>query len=88
MDMVDVAVEGTAVLNHNNEPDHTTILNQDTQLEIPPLGRWGRTDDSLPEYGRRLQKLLRGVKRTFGNKISHVTWADDGHICWLLQLLP
>ena len=86
MDMVEVVMEGTAVLNHNNEPDYTTIHNQETTLEIPPLGRWGRTDDSLPEYGRRLQKLFKGVKRTFGNKISHVTWADDGNICWLLQL--
>ena len=88
MNMVDVQIEGTAVLNYNNEPDQTSILAQEDTLIIPPLGRWGRTDDSLPEYGRRLQKLLRGVKRTFGNKISHISWADDGQICWLLQLVP
>ncbi len=86
MDMVAVQVEGTAVLSPNNQPDHAALRNQDALLIIPPLGRWGRTDDSLPAYGRRLQKLLHGVKRTFGNKITQITWVDDGQICWLLQL--
>ena len=86
MKMVDVVVEGTVVLSPDQQSDSTTLHNQTDNLHIPPLGRWGRTDDSLPEYGRRLQKLLRGVRRTFGDKICEVTWADDGRICWILQL--
>lgn len=88
MEMVNSTAEGTAVLQGKDEPDQTTILGQETTLTIPPLGRWGRTDDNLPEYGRRLQKLLKGVKRTFGDTIEQVSWADDGQICWLLQLIP
>lgn len=86
MKMVDVVVEGTAVLSPDQQSDSTTILNQADTLHIPPLQRWSRTDASLPEYGRRLQKLLRGVRRTFGDKVGEVAWADDGRICWILQL--
>ena len=41
-----------------------------------------------PPYTRRLQQLLRGVRRTFGAGAWRVEWADDGHICWLVQMLP
>ena len=86
MKMVDVVTEGTAVLSPDQQSDNTTILNQADTLPIPPLKRWGRSDENLPEYGRRLQKLLRGVRRTFGDKVGEVVWADDGRICWILQL--
>ncbi len=87
MKMVDVVVEGTAVLSPDQQSDSTTIVNQADSLHIPPLKHWwSRGDNDLPEYGRRLQKLLRGVRRTFGDQVGEIVWADDGRICWILQL--
>jgi hypothetical protein len=54
-------------------------------LNLPRLrGRQASTD--LPPYARRLQMLLGGVRRTFGRGDYTVEWADDGMICWLLQV--
>ena len=51
---------------------------------LPQLrGRRG-PDADRPPYVRRLQQLLRGVRRTFGSGAWRIEWADDGHICWLV----
>ena len=41
----------------------------------------------LPFYNR-LQSLLKNIRRIFGEKEWDVEWADDGNICWLLQIRP
>lgn len=45
-----------------------------------PRGRW--------PFAKRLQMLLRGVRRVFGRKDWDVEWADDGRVCWLVQIRP
>lgn len=39
-------------------------------------------------WRRRLQRLLRVVRREFGDLGWDVEWADDGTRCWLVQLRP
>ena len=41
----------------------------------------------LPFYNR-LQILLKEIRRIFGEKEWDIEWADDGKICWLLQVRP
>lgn len=56
---------------------------------IPSLSKlsgWRLPDSSLPPHLRRLQMLLRGVRRTMGPGDWTITWADDGDICWLVDL--
>jgi hypothetical protein len=65
--------------------DLVTIPN-DT-FEIPQLtGFFPLTDSSLPPYAQRLQKLLRGIRRTFGQGSWQVDWLDDGEICWVMKV--
>jgi len=39
-------------------------------------------------WQRRLQRLLRQVRSTFGDDAWDVEWVDDGRVCWLVQLRP
>lgn len=55
---------------------------------LPQLRSGERADENLPGFVRRLQMLLRGVRRTFGRGAWRIEWADDGKICWLLQINP
>ena len=64
-------------------------------LLLPQLqaGEW---PTSTEPFARRLQLLLRGVRRTFGPGNSatdwrgdwDIEWADDGEVCWLVQIRP
>lgn len=54
---------------------------------LPHLRHRLTPDADQPPYTRRLQQLLRGVRRTFGPGAWRIEWADDGHICWLVQVL-
>jgi len=89
-EMVAVEIGGTAVTD-GNAPDHVICHppgTAPTPLELPLLGRFARPDSSLPPFARRLQMLLRGVRRTFGAGNWQVDWLDDGRICWLIQIRP
>jgi rifampicin phosphotransferase len=55
---------------------------------LPQLRSGESAGEDLPEFAQRLQMLLRGVRRTFGRRAWRVEWADDGEICWLLQVNP
>ena len=56
-------------------------------------GEWPTAQEP---FARRLQLLLRGVRRTFGPGNSatewrgdwDIEWADDGQVCWLVQVRP
>lgn len=86
--MVTTAVAGTAVMAAAQDQDHVTVTKRagEGSLVLPHLSWWQRPSSKRPSYARRLQQLLRGVRRTFGHDNWRVTWADDGHICWLLQI--
>ncbi|MCB8980319.1 MAG: hypothetical protein H6657_23145 [Ardenticatenaceae bacterium] len=75
---------GTAVTHPNVATDQ--IILPDGQLDLPQLGRWLRPDDSLPPHAQRLQMLLRGLRRTFGDTGWEIEWVDDGRICWIWEL--
>jgi pyruvate,water dikinase len=43
---------------------------------------------ALPEFLKRLQLLLRDVRRVFGDDDWDIEWADDGAHCYLIQIRP
>jgi hypothetical protein len=79
-------VAGTAVTLPNTPTDQIAL--PESQIALPYLGRWQRPDDSLPPHAQRLQMLLRGLRRTFGDSGWEIEWVDDGRICWLWELKP
>ncbi len=85
MEMVDVQWEGTAVTDSSAGSDRYSVIG-DRYAVLPRPGWFGRSKGDLPDYGRRLQKLLGGVRRTLGKGVWEVTWGDVGRICWILQI--
>ena len=79
-------VAGMAVSPANADSDQ--IILPEGKIDLAQLGRWQRPDSSLPPHLQRLQMLLRGVRRTFGDSGWEVEWLDDGRICWLWELRP
>lgn len=54
--------------------------------QIDRLGRWQRPTGDAP-YTRRLQQLLRGVRRSFGKSAAlEIEWIDDGEVCWIVDM--
>jgi len=45
-----------------------------------------RLERAEPGWPRRLQRLLRRVRRLLGDQAWDVEWADDGRTCWLVQV--
>ncbi len=84
-EMVDIQVEGTAVTATHHPTDAITFGDQ--SLTLPQLTGWRRPNLALPDHLRRLQQLLRGVRRTFGAGEWRVQWMDDGRVCWLLEVI-
>jgi hypothetical protein len=80
------SVAGTAVSPANADSDQ--IILPEGQLNLAQIDRWQRPDSSLPPHAQRLQMLLRGLRRTFGDDGWEIEWMDDGRICWLWQLTP
>ena len=64
-------------------------------LLLPQL-QTGEWPTATEPFARRLQLLLRGVRRTFGPGNSatdwrgdwDIEWTDDGEVCWLVQVRP
>lgn len=55
--------------------------------ELPKRHR-GERGSALTAFAPRLQALLRRVRELFGEGDWDVEWADDGRVCWLLQVRP
>jgi hypothetical protein len=91
MEMIQSETSGTAVTSDSQATDrvyHPTMTATDEALHLPQISGWQRPDDTLPPYARRLQQLLRGVRRTFGRGAWNLEWADDGEICRLITVYP
>lgn len=56
------------------------------RLTLPKLRRWERPSRSHSSWARRLSRLLVGVRRVFGDADWDIEWADDGEVCWLVQI--
>ena len=99
LEMVDAQVAGVAFSETAYQDDlinYTTGLADKLvsgqiageSLQIPQLqGREAVTPD-LPPFAQRLQRLLRGVRRSLGHQDWDIEWADDGRVCWLIQVRP
>jgi hypothetical protein len=98
LEMVDATYAGTADLIESQGEDRIKLKQSKTNEQWPPvegevitlerLKRLRRPDDSLPPFARRLQMLLRGLRRTFNKTDLHIEWADDGSVCWIIQIIP
>ena len=87
LEQVPVEIAGTVTLHDGRTTDTVWLRGAEARgeaIELPRLAGWNRPDASLPAYARRLQQLLRGARRTFGQGEWRVAWGDDGRLCWLL----
>jgi hypothetical protein len=87
MEMVDCRERGTAVTQPDT-PQDTILFLDKPPASLTQLGPWQRPDKEKAAHLRRLQMLLRGVRRSLGKKAWQIDWMDDGRICWLLQIQP
>ena len=58
------------------------------RCRLSKLRRWERPDRSLDGWAVRLSRLLADCRRVFGDADWDIEWADDGTVCWLLQIRP
>lgn len=89
MEMVEAKNLGT-VLSRADEPFDTVSAEQNQLIDLPKLTRWQRPTQPAG-WQRRLQLLLRGIRRTLSLETTQdweITWADDGKTCWVLQIRP
>ena len=91
MEMIMIQTAGEAMSASDKSKDQVDLtVGPDSILSgsfaLDKIGTFRRTSADLPPFARRLQKLLRGVRRSFGKGEWRVDWADDGKICWLLQI--
>ncbi|MCP5097788.1 MAG: hypothetical protein GY943_19750 [Chloroflexi bacterium] len=90
MEQVDAELWGTAVTTSTNPTDDICYTNRSGEhtLTLAKLHGWKRPTAPIPPFAKRLQQLLRGVRRTIDHDHLEVHWADDGNICWLQQIIP
>ena len=84
MAMVKAVTSGSATSIRQRAMDE--VQHEGQTHVLPRLGFWRSPDASAPPFLQRLQKLMRGVRRSFGKMDLQVDWIDDGDICWLIQL--
>ncbi|MCA9929965.1 MAG: hypothetical protein KC419_15885 [Anaerolineales bacterium] len=92
-EMLDAHWSGTLAARPEPAPDqvHYTATNNGEQtLALPRLRRWQAANAHLPPFAQRLQMLMRGVRRTFGDDVQEIGWVDNGRVCWLdyISLTP
>lgn len=91
MEMVAVQTAGEAMSALDSTKDRIDVtMGVDSELygsfSLEKIGAFQRASANMPPFARRLQKLLRGVRRSFGKGDWRIDWADDGEICRLLQI--
>ena len=95
MEMVTAEVTGVALSKQDNAEDLVYFSRKSAvpapatateSLSLPRPRWWWQSSQGIPPFAQRLQKLLRGVRRTFAKGDWRVEWIDDGHVCWLCQI--
>jgi len=91
MEMVAIQTAGEAISALDSTNDQINVTKgADSELygsfTLEKIGAFQRASVNMPPFARRLQKLLRGVRRSFGKGDWRIDWADDGEICRLLQI--
>ena len=84
MTMVEQQITGQIISAKGAEEDK--LIQNEEMRHLPRIGTWQRPSSNLAAFEMRLQKLMRGVRRTFGDEGWVVTWVDNGRDCWLLEL--
>ncbi len=95
---------GVAFTEREHEDDLVNVVNGTAEellagkvsgqtLDIPRCRRGEPTDVLLPPWAQRLQRVLLLVRdlghvNRWGNGDWDVEWADDGEVCWVVQLRP
>ncbi|MCL4869245.1 MAG: hypothetical protein KJ063_09760 [Anaerolineae bacterium] len=98
MEMIPGQMMGTAFSPANGQEDVIAAASPQTDapphtFTLPQLSRWKLPTAQEP-FARRLQMLLRGVRRTFGPRNGvidwsgdwEIKWIDDGRVCWLVRI--
>jgi rifampicin phosphotransferase len=104
MQMVDAQHAGVAFTEREHEDDLVNVVEGTAEallsgavsgqtLELPRCRRGEATDPSLPAWAQRLQRVLSQVRdlarvNRWGSGDWDVEWADDGAVCWVVQLRP
>jgi hypothetical protein len=87
MEMIDAQISGVTYSEHEYQDDF--VLANEENLQLAKL--WAIesvSSDDLADWAKRLQKLLRQIRREFGDKNWEIQWADDGQNCYLIGLRP
>ncbi len=104
MKLVDAKNAGVAFTEREHEDDLVNVVAGTAEellagtvsgqtLEIPRCRRGEPSDVLLPPWAQRLQRVLQLVRELanvnrWGSGDWDVEWADDGTVCWVVQLRP
>lgn len=104
MQLVDATHAGVAFTEREHEDDLVNFVTGTAEhllagrvsgeaMEIPRCRRGEPTDATLPPWAQRLQRMLQQVRELsrvnrWGSGDWDVEWADDGDVCWVVQLRP
>lgn len=91
MEMVTVETAGEALVYADHDRDQIQLIMEGQEekfvaFELEQIGSFQRAAADIPAYAQRLQKLLRGFRRSFDKEEWRLDWADDGEICWIIQI--
>lgn len=85
MEMVTAEHTGQVRLGENDTDEVIVTSPSAATFAVPRLLPRRAPDERLFPFARRLQMLLRGIRRTFGPVVREIEWADDGAICYLID---
>jgi pyruvate,water dikinase len=104
MSLVAAKHAGVAFTEREHEDDLVNLVNGTAEellagtvsgqtLDIPRCRRGEDTDVLLPSWAQRLQRVLQQIRELaavnrWGSGDWDVEWADDGAVCWVVQLRP
>jgi rifampicin phosphotransferase len=104
MQMVEARHSGVAFTEREFEDDLVNMVEGTSEallsgavsghtIELPRVRRGESTDAAQPAWAQRLQRVLQQVRELtrvnrWGSGDWDIEWADDGEVCWVVQLRP